>query len=750
MSLALAVLLALCLAFSAQPVRGGTSDGASGAVHQYRVESTPSAWLREEEGRSSSPSPAEPLTFFVALRQRNLDELERRFWAVSDPSSPSYLDFMTGEAIQALVSPAEEDKAVVREWLTSVPPSPPVIVDWSDSFEVRTTVEGASLLLSTTFQSFRHVESGMRVVRAWGDVSLPSAVHPRVATLFGVTDFPVLRYSDHPQTQAPAQLVENDAIIPQTIHAMYGTPYNQSTTGGSTIGLGVIEWGATQSFDPQDLDWFIGNTSTPGRPSFTPDHIIGTNGYPRTSSRAPAHQHSRGALSWPAAPWRSTHCPPPPCLSARCVVCCGVTRCAVPTTSGGEASLDVDVVAGVSPSSELWFWIEEGSVWLYTFTLHFVNASSVPDIISVSYGAYEGGQCIGGRNHSECNTLGVDSAGYVHVVNTQWMKIGLRGVSIFVSSGDSGAHTRSDPNCTEPALWADFPASSPFITSVGATQVDAESYFPSSIAPACHDSRNWTCVRGGVESAVNRTRAHFTSGGGFSNISAMPAYERAAVAAFLNSSSQLPPARMYNASGRAYPDVSAIGHNAFVINRGRQGLSGGTSQSSPTFAAVVAVLAATFKSITSKSFGFMNPLLYAMQAAQPNTFNDVVAGDNRSPRTAASHCTPPHPLTHPSRWTLTHPHPLSPPLQRDSSSRVLCVCALLPLVRCTERSCTSACLGWYAAKGWDPVTGLGTPHYRNMLAYIEKLAHSVVARRGQTQTAETKQLSAEHPTALTE
>ena len=243
---------------------------------QYRVESTPAAWSHE----SVSPSSSSPFTFYVALRQRNLDELERRFWAVSDPTSSSYLHFMTGSDIQELVAPSDADKAVVRAWLSSVPPSPPVVVDWGDSLEVRTTVEGASLLLSTSFHSFLHHESGMRVVRAWGDVSLPAAVHPLVLTLFGVTDFPVLRYSDHSQPLAPGQVVENDAIIPQTIHAMYGTPANQTATGDSGIGLGVIEWGATQSFSPQDLLWFAGNTSITGNPVIPNEQIVGTNGQP--------------------------------------------------------------------------------------------------------------------------------------------------------------------------------------------------------------------------------------------------------------------------------------------------------------------------------------------------------------------------------------------------------------------------------------------------------------------------------------
>ena len=215
----------------------------------------------------------------------------------------------------------------------------------------------------------------------------------------------------------------------------------------------------------------------------------------------------------------------------------------------------VQMVVGVAPSNSPWFWIEDGASWLYSFTVHFLNATApLPDVISISYGAYEGGQCFSGRgNRSECTTLGVDSVGYVHVVNTQWQKMGLLGTSIMVSSGDSGAHTRSDPNCTEAWLWSDYPASSPWITSVGATQADAETFFPSTLAPACHDARNFTCVRSGRESAVALNRSHFTSGGGFANISLAPAYERDAVNTFLLTSTQLPPASMFNRSGRAYP-----------------------------------------------------------------------------------------------------------------------------------------------------------------------------------------------------
>ena len=60
-------------------------------------------------------------------------------------------------------------------------------------------------------------------------------------------------------------------------------------------------------------------------------------------------------------------------------------------------------------------------------------------------------------------------------INTEFMKIGLRGTSIMVASGDSGANGRADGLCTSKTLTPGFPASSPYVTAVGATQVQSSS-----------------------------------------------------------------------------------------------------------------------------------------------------------------------------------------------------------------------------------------------------------------------------------
>jgi len=134
---------------------------------------------------------------------------------------------------------------------------------------------------------------------------------------------------------------------------------------------------------------------------------------------------------------------------------------------------------------------------------------------------------------------------------------------------------------------------------------------------------------------------------------------------------------MYNAKGRGRPDVSAVGHNAFIVDNGFPGLIGGTSQSSPIFTAVAALLTQEYIKITGKPFGFLNQVLYMAYAADPTTYFDITEGDNI----------------------------------------------------CPEAGCNPMCRGWSATYGWDPVTGLGSPNYPNLVAYIQNLGRMVVARR---------------------
>merc|ERR1712072_1046608 len=174
--------------------------------------------------------------------------------------------------------------------------------------------------------------------------------------------------------------------------------------------------------------------------------------------------------------------------------------------------------------------------------------------------------------------------------------------------------------------------------------------------------------------------AGFTSGGGFSNYTVQPRFQKDAVSAYLQSGVKLPPASYYSASGRAYPDVSAMGNNFLVYIKSEGGWSpvGGTSASSPTWAGIAARLNDISLKKTGKPLGCINQLLYQMHAEHPAAFVDVTKGDNK----------------------------------------------------CTEGGCAATCKGFEAAKGWDPVTGLGVPQYDEMEKYVTLALDRSMTRKG--------------------
>ena len=159
--------------------------------------------------------------------------------------------------------------------------------------------------------------------------------------------------------------------------------------------------------------------------------------------------------------------------------------------------------------------------------------------------------------------------------------------------------------CGDGAFRPDFPASSPFVTAVGGTVLQQEG-------------------------TLGAERAWASGGGGFSNIFSRPSYQDAAVNAYLVRAN-LPDQQHWNASGRAYPDVSALagssldgqGYCVSVDGKSFNGFTG-TSASTPVWAAVIARLNGLRLAAGKPPLGFLNPALYNIS----DSFNDIVAGRN--------------------------------------------------------------------------------------------------------------------------
>ncbi|KAF7792844.1 hypothetical protein EIP86_003945 [Pleurotus ostreatoroseus] len=143
------------------------------------------------------------------------------------------------------------------------------------------------------------------------------------------------------------------------------------------------------------------------------------------------------------------------------------------------------------------------------------------------------------------------------------------------------------------------------------------------------------------------------SGGGFSNVFNRPSFQDNAVPKFLDTLAPGTYKGLFNPNGRAIPDVAAQADLFKIFLSGEAVLIGGTSAAAPTFAGFVSLLNDARLRKGLPSLGFLNPLLYKIGEFFPEGFNDITVGNNPG-------------------------------------------CG-------TE--------GFNATKGWDPVTGNGTPNF---------------------------------------
>lgn len=235
-----------------------------------------------------------------------------------------------------------------------------------------------------------------------------------------------------------------------------------------------------------------------------------------------------------------------------------------------------------------------------------------------------------------------------------------QGITWLASSGDSGAAGCDLSFSSQQAskgYAVSFFASMPEVTAVGGTQFDdwGDAYWN-----AANDANSASAFSYIPEKAWNETGARGLagSGGGASMWFERPSWQ---------------PASSTGSTFREVPDVSlaAAGRNGYVvILNGAIAVVYGTSAATPCFAAIVALLNQYLVSNgiqAQPGLGNINPALYRLAQTTANAFHDIASGDN--------------------------------------------------LVPCAQGSpgCGSGAIGYQAAPGFDPVTGLGSVDANNLV-----------------------------------
>jgi subtilase family serine protease len=202
--------------------------------------------------------------------------------------------------------------------------------------------------------------------------------------------------------------------------------------------------------------------------------------------------------------------------------------------------------------------------------------------------------------------------------------------TFFASSGDDGslgvgrAHHQTQ-GLDHPST--SYPNSSPYVTSVGGTQLQAGwTWAPTSDTPFNQDgTRNpayWAWTPGGSSEAVwNETWAPIGTGGGLSHVYGRPAFQDG-VAGVVGDHRGVPDLA-WNAAVNGGV-LTYIGYFPSLEGPPHWGIFGGTSASSPQVAALTAIANQGRAAIDKDGIGDLNAVIYAPGFDKATAFTDIV------------------------------------------------------------------------------------------------------------------------------
>ncbi|KAJ4158190.1 uncharacterized protein LMH87_008726 [Akanthomyces muscarius] len=575
-----------------------------------------------ESGRGDEP-PASPavhgnssVPVLIGMKQKNIENMMDYVLEVSDPTSSKYGQHYSQAQVDALFAPDEQAINAVKDWLVKSGIAANSINLSRNKAWVRfeSTVDKLESLLAVNLTASKNAKRDTNV-----EFKLPSQISSLVEFVL-----PSFNTSSHAaagrQAKNPGRpsfkpfrgFVDpvatdkcNEVITPACIRAMYQIP---TSSGGAPVQNNVLGIFETEGdyYNQADLDEFI---------SIAAQNITGK---------------------------------PKPLK----YLINGATLDESRDDAGGESNLDFQMaVPIVYPQQTALYQIQYPKYGLEDFNYIFAqfqdallgpycgdngdqgsgvdcNQYPVPSVLSVSWGDIE-------PLNAPSSTIDL----YKRMCN-EWGKLALQGTTVVFATGDHGVDGNGNDNCDhDQRFLVDGSSACPYITSVGST----------------------TLPQGATVNSSEIATTSFGSGGGFSNIHPTPPWQKNAVSTYFSQHNPGLPATYFNQAGRAYPDIAAVGDNGFVVVRGNQGLSGGTSMSAPIVASIFSRINEDRIRAGKSTLGFVNPALYKAYDEKKAIFNDITVGSNPG----------------------------------DCHTR-----------------------GFQSAPGWDPVTGLGTPNYPKLHDYL--------------------------------
>lgn len=540
MAFLLPILVATLATVSASPL-----SSSANFLPKQALAAVPEGWQLQ-----AAAAPANhKLDLHIRLREENMDRLQQRVLEISDPDNRDYRKHLSKAEVDSLTAPTKQTVDLVTQWLTSNGIAAGEVK--SGYMRVSVSVEQANKVLNADYAVYKQATTGREVVRTTS-YSLPKEVHDSIAMIQPTTLFSDLGASskasknivslDAAKKTLAAQSAPsscNNGVVTQCLRDNYNIKgYTPSNT--TTIGIaGFLE--EVPNLD--DLSLYLQRYDK-NLPSDIPVPIVSVNGGSTDAGgegEADLDVQIAVPLTYP------------------------IDR--VYTSTGGRPPI---VGTGKNTNEPYLEWLQ-----------YVIGLDSPPQTFSVSY-------------IDEESSVPAD---YADSVCSQFMKLGARGVSIFIAAGDHGAGDTpyACKGNTVKKFSPLFPASCPWVTTVGGTN-----HF-------------------GADEQSDPD-----GGSGFSNMFVAPSYQTDAVNGYIKAlNGQFN--GLYNKTGRAYPDVAALYQPYPVYRSGSASYYVGTSAAAPAVASIVALLNDYLVTNGKAPLGFLNPWLYK---TGKQGFRDIAKGHN--------------------------------------------------------------------------------------------------------------------------
>lgn len=642
------------LAFIGLIVNSFAAPSTNHVLHEKR-HNIPAGWRRVEKLDGT-----EVLPIRIALTQSNLDRTDEYLMQVSHPESGRYGQHWSAKEIAETFAPCQESVDVVIAWLKSRGIEPQRVhrsqsLGWL-IFDA--TVDEAQKLFKTEYYRYRHSSGKPHV--GCTEYHVPEHVSPHIdfITPTVVFDGKVPRSKDElARRYKPANLKAALGVpIKPNVALTIGAPDSASLPKpGPLVNVTTVLdglKGCETSITPNCLRALYG--ISPGT-SANPKNSFGIVEYT-------PQVYLQGDLDLFFANFSTNQAQRTPILNSIDGGAIGTTATAGFATNA-ESDLDLEYsMALINPQKTTLYQVGD--------TIEGASFNDFLDAIDGSYCTYDGGDdptqdaqypdTRGGyQGPKNCGGFAatkviVTSYAYNEADLTaryevrqcaEYAKLGLAGTTVLYATGDYGVAGNKE-KCVESSnktlnngaggiFNPSFPATCPYVTAVGATQIKPN---------------------GSVNDPEVAIETSIRSGGGFSNVFGLPTYQAEAVKSWFSTGNTPYGADRFNNSqtSRAYPDISANGAKYVVAVDSAFAIMSGTSASTPVAGAIFTLINEERINAGKSSIGFINPVLYA----NPGALNDVTSGDNPGCGTS----------------------------------------------------------GFSAVKGWDPVTGLGTPNYPKLLS----------------------------------